>query len=189
MLKFKAPAFILRLSLILAFVIAGANLAGAEAVLPTELASMEALRGKAVSVVVFLSPLCPCSKSHEKTFKELVKQFPSVGFIGIHANRNEPAAESRAYFAKNPLGFEVLEQPKAAWLTALPALKTPHVFVFSGAEHTLRYQGGVDDSHTVENASKFYLKDVLEDLTAGQNVRWIQTRVLGCAISREGEGS
>lgn len=167
--------------------------------LPAELAQHEALRGKAIQVVVFVSPKCPCSRSHEAGLKRLQEKYasaqPSVGFLGVHANDDVSAAESRAHFLSGTggtLGFAVVEHPSAAVLEGLPALKTPHVFVFRSAGDARRpeapvlvYRGGVDDAHDAADAKKHYLEEVLAALVAGKPSPHTQTRVLGCVIARK----
>jgi peroxiredoxin len=134
-------------------------------------------------VAVFLSPECPCSRSHEKTLNKLAKKFPQAKFIGIHANSNEPLDESKKYFSQAPLSFPVIRDSNAKLANELGALRTPHVFVI-GRDNECLYRGGVDDSHTTENAETAHLENALIDIAAGKKPRNPSTRVLGCMIER-----
>jgi len=134
-------------------------------------------------VAVFLSPECPCSMSHEKTLIKLAKKFPNATFVGIHANTNEAEDESRRYFSRSPLNFPVIRDQNSKLANELGALRTPHVFVI-GEKNECLYRGGVDDSHTTENAETAHLENALIDITAGKKPRTPTTRALGCMIER-----
>jgi hypothetical protein len=127
------------------------------------------------TVVVAMSPVCPCSRSHEATLEALARRFPTFGFVGLRAG--DGAADT--YFSTRKLAFPVVARPGVA--RALGALKTPHVFVYDGAG-TLRYRGGVDDSHDAARATKPYLADTLGALSRGEPVPVAETRPLGCRV-------
>ena len=127
------------------------------------------------TVVVALSPTCPCSKSHEPALAELARQFPTFGFVGVRAD--ESVAEQ--HFAAAKLPFPVVAKKGVA--STLGAMKTPHVFVYDGAG-LLRYRGGVDDSHDAARAKKHYLAETLSALKAGTAPPVAETRPLGCRV-------
>ncbi len=133
---------------------------------------------KSGTVVVVVSPSCPCSKSHEPVLAALAQRFPTFGFVGLRADDEE----SKLHFASGRLPFPVVARAGAA--SALGALKTPHVFVFD-AEGALRYRGGVDDSHDAARARIHYLADALTALAAGAEPAYPETRPLGCRVNWE----
>lgn len=148
---------------------------------PTRDERPPALRGYGKAdgtVVVAMSPTCPCSRSHEPVLESLVHRFPRFGFVGIRSP--EPIAET--YFAGRKLSFPVVAAKGAA--AALGALKTPHVFVYD-AQGALRYKGGVDDSHDVARAKTPFLAATLTALTEGRDVPVTETRPLGCRVDWE----
>ena len=135
-----------------------------------------------VSVVVFLSPFCPCSQSHEAAVKTLAAKYPKVAFWGVSSGTPVKAAE--AYF-KNRLPFPVLAEPEVEWADSFGALNTPHVFVVSAAGEVV-YQGGVDDRRDGNSGEpgRNYLAEVLKDLDQGKTPRVARSRALGCAIRK-----
>jgi hypothetical protein len=133
------------------------------------------------SLVVFLSPLCPCSRSHEKPLAKLASDFPSVRFLGIVSFAEKKQGEE--YFKKSSLPFPVLPEPQSKWADAFSALNTPHAFLFDGTG-ALIFQGGVDNSGNAENATRFYLREALTALNEGKEIAEKQARPLGCPIRR-----
>lgn len=130
-------------------------------------------------VVVFLSPTCPCSRSHEAALTELAKQHPGVDFLGVVSG---DAPESAAHFRAGALPFPVIAEKNHEWADALGALNTPHAFVIHHGE--VVYRGGVDDSRQADRAKRHYLRDALTDIEAGRAVANAETRAVGCAIRR-----
>jgi hypothetical protein len=141
----------------------------------------EALRrfgGAAGTVVVAVSPTCPCSRSHEPVLERLAERYDPFGFVGLRS-AEAPSAE---YFGRRALPFPVVAAPGVA--RALSALKTPHVFAFERTGQ-LRYRGGVDDSLDAERATKPYLADAPEALSKGRAPTVVETRPLGCRVDWE----
>lgn len=135
------------------------------------------------SILVFISAVCPCSGSHEELLKDLAVKYPQFQFFGIHSNSDEAIPMSEEHFKKAQLGFPVLQDAKSTWANKLGALKTPHAFVISASGEIL-YAGGVTDSHVGPQAKKFYLKEVLQDLSENKPARYKEGRALGCYIQR-----
>lgn len=142
----------------------------------------QATRG---TVVVFLSSHCPCSASHEASLKDLFKEYSTQGFsfVGVHSNQDESISSATAHFKRAELPFPILQDDGAKLANAFGAIKTPHVYVLSpGGE--LLFQGGVDDSHVAQEASKLYLKTALTQIAQGKHPDPAEVRVVGCVIQR-----
>ena len=135
------------------------------------------------AVVVFLSSLCPCSASHEKSLSRLSAKFPQFKFLAVHSDQDESPTEVSTYFKQAALPFPVVRDGKARLANYFGALKTPHVFVLSLQGKTL-YRGAVDNSHDASRASRFYLSEALSALVAKNEPNPYETKPLGCAISR-----
>lgn len=131
------------------------------------------------AVVVFLSPQCPCSRSHEPALAQLAKRHPDVAFLGIVSGESTGAAE---HFRQAGLPFPVIGESGYDWADAFGALNTPHAFLIASGE--VVYRGGVDDSRQVERASRHYLQEALADVKAGRKVAKSEARAVGCAIRR-----
>ncbi len=148
--------------------------------------SKVSLTQRPLRVLVFMSPLCPCSQSHEPVLREWTQEFASRGvqFFGIHSNSNESIEVAHAHFKKAALPFPVLSDPQGKWAKELAALKTPHAYLLNAAGEVL-YRGGVDDSHQAKESKKPYLKWAIEAALAGKRPDPDRTRVLGCVIQRK----
>lgn len=137
-------------------------------------------------VVVFLSAVCPCSNSHLVELKSLKKDFPNFTFIGIHSNTDEDKNLTSSYFKAANLPFPVVQDSGAKLADEFKALKTPHAFVVL-TDGKAAYQGGVSSSrHFDDKTARKYLREALQDLSAGREVKTPEGRTLGCAISRGG---
>lgn len=139
------------------------------------------------TVVAFLSANCPCSRSHVPELKKLSAEYPQFRYVGVHSNRDEDLVPSREYFAGEKLGFPVIEDSEAKIADQFRALKTPHVFIILKSGR-VAFQGGMTDSKDCAKADAKYLKDALDDLAAGKQVRNPEVRTLGCSISRRSKG-
>ncbi len=64
---------------------------------------------------------------------------------------------------------------------AYGATCTFHVFVLDRARR-LRYQGRFDDSRLAERVTSHDLRNALDDLLAGREVRVATTRPFGCSL-------
>ncbi len=135
------------------------------------------------SVVVFLSPSCPCSRSHEATLAKLAKQYPAFRFLGVVSNRRLNGEIAKPHFVKAQLPFPVVLEEGVTTADAFGALNTPHAFVLDEAGNVL-FKGGVDDSRNAGRATQHFLADALQALTEGRPIEVTQARPLGCAIRR-----
>lgn len=134
------------------------------------------------TVAVFLSSLCPCAKSHEPVLTELANRFKDYKFIGIVSGQ-DVENEVTEHYAKAQLPFPVILDPKSQLANRYGALKTPHVFIIH-REGKCLYRGGIDNSKEAPRATEPYLKMALEDLNANRELRFKETRALGCVIRR-----
>lgn len=67
---------------------------------------------------------------------------------------------------------------------AFGASRTPHVYLFN-AEDTLVYVGAIDDNaNSAADVEDFYIKDAIEQLSAGQTITRASTKSIGCTIKR-----
>jgi peroxiredoxin len=148
------------------------------------------LAGKKATVVVFLSFDCPMSTHYAAPLAEMAKAYAQKGvaFVGFCPGDDGPAEVARR--AKEyRLGFPVLADEKLAAATALGAKATPQAVVLDG-EGRVRYSGQIDDAYTKRlvpsrKVTATYLKDALDDVLAGKEVRVAKTDPIGCPIARE----
>lgn len=151
--------------------------------LGTEKSSVVSPEGKKALVVAFLSATCPCSNSHVEELRSLSEKYRDFQFVGIHSNANESRELSIAYFKKIQFPFPVIQDEKFQYADQLKANKTPHAFILD-VEGQVLFQGGVTDSNKIESSSRKYLREALEDLQNGRQVKTASVRTLGCVIDR-----
>ena len=109
-----------------------------------------------------------------------------VQFVAINSNDDktyqEDSYENMVIRAeKKGFNFPYLRDEEQSVAEAYGAVCTPHVFVFD-AERMLRYQGRIDDSKDPKMVTSHDLRNALDDLTAGKDVRTPRTRPFGCSI-------
>ncbi|MGE3975874.1 MAG: redoxin domain-containing protein [Bdellovibrionales bacterium] len=156
---------------------------GAQDLLTQEVVSIDPAAQNGI-VVVFLSAHCPCSNSHTAEIARLAKEYPNYFFVGVHSNQDETLQDSQNYFKKIGLPFRVLEDKGAKIANIFGALKTPHSYVLD-RQGKIQYQGGVSSSQNIEKAEHKFLREALEDISAGRALHQTEGRTLGCAIARE----
>lgn len=138
---------------------------------------------KTFSVVFFSSIDCPCSDSHITHFIELKKKYSQMNFVAINENSSERLSEIKKYYEDKKVNFNIYHDEGFIVADMFEAVKTPHVYVLNKEGHIV-YQGGVTNSSNFNNATEFYLKDVLEDVANGKKARRSFARALGCYIPR-----
>jgi hypothetical protein len=136
-----------------------------------------------LTVVVFVSATCLCSKDHETIVNRLHQQFPKYQFFAIHSNTDENTPDLLAHFSSQYFSFPVLQDDHAKLADLFRANKTPHSYVLTPQGNVL-YQGGVTDSHNANSAKQNYLQLALQQLSQGQNVAVSEAKTLGCVIAR-----
>jgi hypothetical protein len=133
-----------------------------------------------LNVLVFLSPDCPASVSHEAYLKKLKTEFPSAQFTAIYSGSTNDLAGVRKHFKAAAMEFSALHDLRGDLKTKFRVLKTPTAVVLMGSQRV--YFGGITNSHTPDRAEKHYLRAALEDLKDGRSVAIPQGRTLGCYI-------
>lgn len=134
-------------------------------------------------VFVFVSAECPCSQSHESELFELRQKYPQIEWLGIHSNQDEMDENQLQYYQKGSWPFPVLQDKEAQIAGEFRATKTPHVFVKDSSGELL-YTGAISNRRDLSRATRFYLREVLEDLQEGRPPRHRRTLALGCNIRR-----
>lgn len=132
------------------------------------------------TVVIFVSPLCPCSDAHTDTIKALIKEYKDFKFVGVYSSAVENE-EFREYFKVKDFGMPVFRDAKYFYANELGALATPHAFVINKKGEVL-YKGGVTSSSNAKKNSDQLLKSALIQIEQKKEVKPSETRVLGCPI-------
>lgn len=150
-----------------------------------------------VLCVIFTCNHCPDSVAAAARTEEIHQDYRDKGVALIAVNGNNPGSLTPDELGYSPFGdsFEEMapfakdfgwsfpylyDGEKQEFTTACGAQSTPHVFVFD-AERKLRYTGRMDDGRKPGPVEKSHLRDALDALLAGNEVKETVTRSFGCS--------
>jgi peroxiredoxin len=143
------------------------------------------LKENQAAVVMFIATKCPVSNAYNGRMAALQTAYAGkkVGFIGINANKEEPADEVRDHAKEHKFGFPVAKDPNNVIADAYGAMVTPEIFVV-GRDMTILYHGRIDDSKKEAEVTKQDLAGALDAILAGKKVSAEQPKAFGCSIKR-----
>ncbi len=140
-----------------------------------------------VIVLVFLANHCPVVTGYEDRIIDLAKDYKgkSVKVIGIavadSVDDRLPAIKTRVQ--KKGYNYSYGYDASQKIGRDYGASVTPQFFVLDKAR-TIRYTGAMDDSPSAEaNVKKTYVKDAVDALLAGKDVKETETKATGCGVS------
>ena len=154
--------------------------------------SLKDFKNEKTVVVVFTNDLCPYSKLYENRLLSLSKTYsargakfilinPSVGVLESGETMASMAEKSKNWGGNIPY----LADETKSISRRFGATKTPEVFVLHNVngEFVVKYKGAIDDNPQVEKfVNDYYLKNAIEALLGGQNVKTVDKRATGCLI-------
>jgi peroxiredoxin len=143
---------------------------------------------KPVLVVVFSCNHCPYVQAYEDRMVTIQRDYASRGVQLVAINSNDEKSYPEDSFAQmvvrakeKGFNFPYLRDQDQTAVERYGAVCTPHIFVFDG-KRNLRYRGRIDDSRDPLNVKSSDLRNALDDLTAGREVRVPDTKPFGCSI-------
>ncbi|MBI1313449.1 redoxin domain-containing protein [bacterium] len=151
--------------------------------------SLSDFKNSKVVVLAFLGTECPLAKLYGTRLGELDRAYRDRGVtvLGIDSNRQDSITEIAAYARLHKVDFPVLKDLGNHVADQVTAQRTPEVFVLDDSR-TVRYHGRVDDQYGVgyirDAVERNFLKDAIDDLLAGRDVKTPSTEVVGCFIGR-----
>lgn len=141
-----------------------------------------------VLVVIFSCNHCPYVKAYEDRMVSIQQDYGGKGVQLVAINSNDEKAYAEDSFpemvrrAKDKrFNFPYLRDATQEVVSAYGAVCTPHVFAFDKSG-LLRYRGRIDDSRDPSKVSSPDLRNALDDLTRGADVRVPDTKPFGCSI-------
>lgn len=151
--------------------------------------SLASFKDKKILVVIFSCNHCPYVQAYEDRMVAIQKDYASKGvaLVAINANDEvnypEDSFENMKTRAKEKrFNFPYLSDKEQKVANAYGGECTPHVFVFD-KERKLRYMGRIDDNWRDLKAVKSHdLRNALDDLLAGRDVKVPKTHAIGCSI-------
>src|SRR6188768_161379 len=129
--------------------------------------SLNELKGKNGTVVVFLSAQCPVVKAYNERISQLAADYAAKGitFIGINSNSTESLDWVKSHAAEN-YKFPVLIDKGNVLADKLGATVTPEAYYFDG-KNVLLYHGAIDNDKSGKAISDSYLKIAFDSALSG----------------------
>ncbi len=153
--------------------------------------SIAELAGKSATVMVFLYEDCPMCKKAAPLMEDLWQGVRDRGVqvLGVFIRGTAPA-ELQKFQKEYSLTFPLVTDIGGKLATALSATVVPEAFVLD-RENKVRYLGRINDAYQVRGEStqspvREDLKEALNDVLAGSEVRVPRTLAVGCAMDLVG---
>jgi peroxiredoxin len=150
--------------------------------------SLQSFSEDPVLVVVFSCNHCPYVKAYEDRMVSIQRDYAPKGVQLVAINSNDEKAYPEDAFPamvvrskEKGFNFPYLRDESQAIAEEYGAVCTPHVFVFD-KERSLCYRGRIDDSREPEGVTADDLRNALDDIISGVEVRVPDTRPFGCSI-------
>ena len=149
--------------------------------------SLNELKGKNGSVVVFLSAQCPVVKAYNERISQLAADYEAKGitFIGINSNSTESLDWVKSNAAEN-YKFPVLIDKGNVLADKLGATVTPEAYYFD-AKNVLLYHGAIDNDKSGKAITDNYLRVAFDSALAGKAIAKTRANAFGCSIKRVGD--
>jgi len=142
-----------------------------------------------VLVIVFSCNHCPYVQAYEDRMIRFQKDYASknVQLVAINSNDTKnypdddfPSMVQRA--GAKGFNFPYLRDEDQSAADAFGATHTPQFFVFDKSRH-LRYSGKMDDNwKEPESVKETYLREAVDAVLAGKQVKTAETFSIGCTI-------
>lgn len=143
-------------------------------------------------VVVFSSNRCPTAKAYASRLRALQADYGPRGVQLVLVNSNDPHLYPDESFAKmveradeDGYAFPYLVDEGQRVARAWRPTCTFHAFLLDG-ERRLRYEGRFDNARLEDRVTSHDLRNALDDVLAGREVRLAQTRAFGCSLDLVG---
>lgn len=139
-------------------------------------------------VLIFSSNRCPTAKAYAERMNALQRDYGPQGVQLVAINSNDPHLypdESPARMleraTEDGYAFPYLFDDGQRVARAYGPRCTFHVFLLD-RERRLRYTGRFDDSRLPGTVATHDLRNALDDVLAGRDVRVAETRAFGCSL-------
>ncbi len=147
--------------------------------------TLSSLRGKAGTVLIFVSTQCPVSNMYNERMQKLAEEYRAKGVnvIGINSNVAETADAVKEHAAAKGLTFTILKDAGNRIADRLDAQVTPEAY-FLDASNKLVYRGRIDNSRRGDAINSQELREAVEATLAGRPVAKPEVKAFGCSIKR-----
>jgi peroxiredoxin len=149
---------------------------------------MSSFSDREALVLVFSSNRCPTAKAYVGRMNAIQREYGPRGVQLVAINSNDPHLYPEESFPRmvnrateDNYTFPYLADRGQRVARAYGASCTFHVFVLD-RERRLRYQGRLDNARISANVTSHDLRNALDDILAGRDVRVATTRPFGCSL-------
>lgn len=153
-----------------------------------KLYSLSSFGSKEIVVLVFIANRCPTARVYTDRLKAIQSDYGGKGvqLVGVNSDNQyffplESLGKMVEVFNERQLNFPYLKDQDQKVAKRYGALVTLHAFVLD-RERRLRYRGRVDDSRDPDKVEVYDLRNALDDLLNGREVRVSETRPFACSI-------
>lgn len=150
--------------------------------------SISSFDDKQILALVFFGNGCPTCKATEERLISIQNDYGAKGVQVIMINSNNSSIsppdtieEMRKRASQSGYNFPYLKDADMQLARSLGARTTPHAFVLD-KERTVRYRGRVDNARQKALVTVNDLRNALDDLLSGREVRQEETESFGCGI-------
>ena len=150
--------------------------------------TLNGLKGKNGSVIVFLSAQCPVVKLYNDRINQIAADYEAKGikFIGVNSNATESLDWVKSDAAKVGYKFPVLIDKGNKFADKLGATVTPEIFYLS-ADNVLLYHGAIDNDRSGKSITEQYLRTAFDQSLNGKKIARTKANAFGCTIKRVAE--
>lgn len=150
--------------------------------------TLDGLKGKNGTVVVWLSAQCPVVKGYKDRINEIAAAYQAKGinFVGINSNSTEDLDWVKRNIAEFGYKFPVLIDKGNVLADKWGATVTPEVY-YLDAKNKLLYHGAIDNDRSGKNITDQYLKTAFEASLGGKAIEKTRATAFGCTIKRVAE--
>ena len=143
------------------------------------------LKDSQVTVLFFLSTVCPISNAYQDRIRGLIAHWAGkpVRVLLVNANDNETSAETAQYATDVKFPVPFYKDWRNTVADRFGATLTPEVIVVDPAGQA-RYRGAIDDAQNPARVKLEAVKIAVDDLLAGRPVSVKPIRAFGCAIKK-----
>jgi peroxiredoxin len=149
--------------------------------------TLDGLKGKKGTVVVWLSAQCPVVKAYKDRINEIAAeaQANGINFVGINSNVTEDLNWVKSNATEFGYKFPILIDKGNVLADKWGATVTPEVYYFDG-KNVLLYHGAIDNDRSGKNIQERYLKTAFDSALGGKKIEKTRANAFGCTIKRVG---
>lgn len=154
--------------------------------------SLKSNAGAKGYILVFTCNTCPYSKMYEDRIIDLHNKYAGKGYPVLAIQPNDagrspgdsyPNMQKRAKEKGFPFPYVLDETQEIT--EAYGATNTPHVYILNkeGNDFKVAYIGAIDNnSRNAGAATRRYVEEAIDALSAGNNISTTDTKAIGCTI-------